>query len=253
MSGTYPGTLSNAVETLSGDNTGVTISATSNSTSPSGTGLITFTIFTDEAGEWTITRYGAQEYLFYMDFSYQYQYLADGYGVYVGTYEIDAEDSWTKTIKSLPLYIYDDAGNVIGYYSYYVEEVSPSSDNYDVSMTYTLQVDGTIISKMELDPNNSDQVIVTYLDKTTGAESTYSAKYTELIYDGTTIVAATLATDYLTAMSEGSVLISNKVKETAVVMPESGGTGTNKYIFSGLAMCLFAGLMIYIRSKRLQV
>ncbi len=257
LSGTYPGELSNADETLAESGTGVTVTATSSSSTPQTTGIITFTIFTDEAGEWTIERIpsGSQPYLLYMDFSYQYQYLAEGYGVYVGTYTIDSSTDWYKKITSLPLYIYDDDGTVIGYYSYYIEEVSPSSDDYDVSMEYTLAVDGNIITSMVKDLDNDGYVIVTYLDKETGEVTTFSAAYTSLTYDddNTTIIAATLATTNLTAMSEGTFKITNKVKETSVVLPESGGEGTTKYMLAGLIMCVGAGLLLYIRSKKLRV
>lgn len=146
LTGSYPGTLSNAVEILAGDDTGVTITATSSSTSPSGDGIITFTIFTDEAGEWTVTRNGAQEYLLYMDFSYQYQYLIEGEGVYINNYTMTSDEGWTKTIAGLPYLIYDDDGvTEIGYYSYYIEETLPY-EGYITTYEYIAGDDGKVLN-----------------------------------------------------------------------------------------------------------
>ncbi len=141
LSGECPGTLSNAVHTLAADDSTLTITPTSSSKDPSGTGLITFTIFTDEAGKWTITRNGAQEYLLYMDFSYQYQYLIEGQGIYINSYTIGADDDWNVDISGLPYIIYDDDGvTKIGYYSYYVVETSPS-EGYNTTIAYTQDAD----------------------------------------------------------------------------------------------------------------
>lgn len=202
LAGTYPGSMSNAVETLAGDDTGVTITATSSSTLPEGDGIITFTIFTDEPGEWTITRNGAQEYLFYMDFSYQYQYLADGEGIHVNDYTVTAKDNWTQTVSGLPYIIYDDNGTEVGHYSYYIEEKDIEGFKLD-TLTY-----------LQVDDNG--------------------------------------AVESAGPITSGSVDITNRQKNVSVLLPESGGIGTGRYIKTGLLMCICAGLLIYIRSKKLR-
>lgn len=160
LSGTYPGTLSNAAETLAGDDTGVEITAISTSQDPSTTGILTFTIFTDEAGEWTITQNGGQEYLLYMDYSYQYQYLAEGEGVYINSYTISADEDWTKTISGLPYLIFDDDGKTeIGYYSYYVVETSPSDGYVTTIDYYTKDKDGNLILTSDKTITNGEAVI----------------------------------------------------------------------------------------------
>lgn len=104
-----------------------------------------FTVDLEEGGEYEIVRASkVQCYLYYMDYTYKVADALDG--IKIGQYTIDATDvdengnTWTKVISSLPADIKDKDNNIIGYYSYYVVETSPSS-GYNTTITYE-QTDG---------------------------------------------------------------------------------------------------------------
>lgn len=137
---------------------------------------VVFTLFVQQPGDYNIIRNSKissnQSYLFYMDFSYQYQYLVEGEGVYTGAYTITSDEGWTKTISGLPYLIYDDEGNEIGYYSYYVVETSPS-EGYDTTISYTEENDvdtgNETITKGEIVITNKEKVVGVILPETGGA------------------------------------------------------------------------------------
>lgn len=180
---------------VSGDNCQVTYSDNS---ADSGT---VFVISNLEAGDYEIKRASSvQCFLFYMDYTYK---LADAAGgSLVGSYTLQQSDtdtagnSWTKVIDGLFLDIRDDNNNTIGYYSYYIEETSPSS-GFDTVIVYSQQ-DG--------DPNT------VYKD-----------------------------------ITAGSATITNTEKVEGYRLPETGGSGANKYILAGLLLSLAAALLLYKR------
>lgn len=136
---------------------------------------VVFTIFTGQAGDYNVIRNSKissnQSYLFYMDFSYQYQYLVEGEGIYTGDYTITSGEGWTKAIAGLPYLIYDDDGTEIGYYSYYVEETSPN-EGYITTYKYTPDADGKVdndtITGGNIEITNQQRVISVELPETGG-------------------------------------------------------------------------------------
>lgn len=163
---------------------------------------VIFNVNLDDAGDYEINN-NKQCYLFYMEYTYKLSDAKDG--ILIGNYTIGESDSWRKTISSLPLYIKDDNGDVIGEYSYYVVETLPNS-GYITTVDYSQS--GDVPSDL------------------------------------------TIQKDTITA---GTITIKNQEKVTDIVLPETGGSGTNKYILAGLLLCLSAILLLFKRYGKFRV
>ncbi|MCC8014451.1 MAG: LPXTG cell wall anchor domain-containing protein [Eubacterium sp.] len=274
LQGSYP-KGSTAVLYTDGDGTGK-VSVSGNG-KEAANGVIVFDIATDKEGTWTLKRNSnsIQAYLFDISFAYTYNNLADGYGVYIGSYEITADDDWSKTISGLPLYIYADgtsgsssSATPIGYYSYYVEEQDVSGNFENPSYTYTMEV-GPIVTSIELIDDTTKEIKFAYHNKytdTIGYATTTATDYVVELDDSgnevyitdaedgksyLSLTSATVVSSRITAVTKGSILVTNTAAEETFTLPSSGGSGTFKYIVAGMLTSLGAILLLYKRRKGL--